>query len=129
MFMSCASLFFNQTVMPVTTWDSHTTDQIVVHGDSMYRKALADDRIPDADTLSVNYLPVAVKWSTGSEGLTRSEKSPGAIEVTNTTKPSIAMAANRVETINKNVGFYKILNYKLFCLKSLKQLTYYLIDD
>ena len=53
MFMSCASLFFNHTVMPVTTWDSQTTDQIVVYGDSMYRKALADGRIPYAETLTV----------------------------------------------------------------------------
>ena len=56
MFMSCASLFFNHTVMPVTTWDSQTTDQIVVHGDSMYRKALANGRIPYAETLTVEWL-------------------------------------------------------------------------
>ena len=81
------------------------TDQIVVHSDSMYRKALADGRIPDAETLSVDCLPVAVKLGTSSEGLMRSEKSSGVIEVTTTTKPSIAMAANRVETRNKMLVF------------------------
>ena len=38
-------------------------DKIVVQGDAMYHNALADGRIPDAETLSVDDLPFAVGWA------------------------------------------------------------------
>ena len=53
----------HHTEMPMNMWNSRTIDKIVVQGDAMYRNALADGRIPDAETLSVDDLPVAVGWA------------------------------------------------------------------
>ena len=46
----------------VSLWTADTVDEILI--DAMYMKAFDDDTIPDAETLSLTYLPGRVHWPT-----------------------------------------------------------------
>ena len=46
----------------VSPWTADIVDEILI--DAMYMKAFDDDTIPDAETLSLTYLPDRVHWPT-----------------------------------------------------------------
>ena len=47
----------------VSQWTAHTVDQLLTEGDDMYLKAFQEQPIPDAETISLTYLPDRVRWS------------------------------------------------------------------
>jgi hypothetical protein len=49
--------------LPVQQWTTEKIDKILIEGDKMYLNALGNRVIPDAETLSLNYLPVEACWS------------------------------------------------------------------
>ena len=48
----------------ILTWTTDTIDGILIEGDAMYLKAFEERSIPDAETISLNYLPDRVYSST-----------------------------------------------------------------
>ena len=51
-------------LLPCFAMDGHTVDGILIEGDAMYVKTFDYDTIPDAETLSLTYLPDRVHWPT-----------------------------------------------------------------
>ncbi len=49
---------------PVEFWGSHTVNEILTYGDTLYVHALRNQRIPDTETLSLDYLPDRARWFT-----------------------------------------------------------------
>lgn len=48
----------------ILTWTSDIIDEILIEGHAMYLRAFGDRSIPDAGTISLNYLPDKVYSST-----------------------------------------------------------------
>lgn len=55
----------------ISTWTTETMDRVLAEGDSMFLKAFEERSIPDEETISLDYLPDRVLWSTMTH-----EKSP-----------------------------------------------------
>ena len=55
----------------ISTWTAKTMDRVLAEGDSMFLKAFEELSIPDEETISLDYLPDRVLWSTMTH-----EKSP-----------------------------------------------------
>ena len=60
----------------ISAWTTETVDRVLIEGDFMFLKAFEEGSIPDAETISLNYLPDRVLWST----MTKS-KSPDVANV------------------------------------------------
>ena len=61
-FISFSALLFARN-LAIEQWSAATVDQILVEGDRLYRNALRSGSIPDAEVLSLNYLPNVACWS------------------------------------------------------------------
>ena len=48
----------------ISTWTAETMDSVLAEGDSMFLKAFEERSIPDEETISLDYLPDRVLWST-----------------------------------------------------------------
>ena len=48
---------------PVWYWDTETVDHTLIEGDRMHLNALESQRIPDTETLSLDYLPNQARWT------------------------------------------------------------------
>ena len=62
-FMSFSALLYSQ-MHPVEFWGSHTVNEILKYGDTLYLQALRNQTIPDTETLSLDYLPDRARWFT-----------------------------------------------------------------
>ena len=71
--MSFAALLSAQS-FPVRHWDTPTVDQILIEGDRMYLTAIESQSIPDADTLSLIYLPNQARSSVQSPAIEVTEQ-------------------------------------------------------
>jgi hypothetical protein len=60
--MSFSALLCAQS-LPVQQWTTEEIDQILIEDDKMYLNALGNRVIPDAEKLSLIYLPVEACWS------------------------------------------------------------------
>jgi hypothetical protein len=61
-FMRFSALLCAQS-LPVQQWTTEKIDQTLIEGVKIYLNALGNRVIPDAETLSLNYLPVEACWS------------------------------------------------------------------
>ena len=62
-FISFSALLFARN-LAIEQWTAATVDQILVEGDRLYLNALRSRSVPDAEVLSLNYLPLNVAcWS------------------------------------------------------------------
>ena len=60
-FMSFSAILYAQS-LPISQWQTSTVDQILTQGDKMYLDALERQVIPDAETISLTYLPNKARW-------------------------------------------------------------------
>ena len=60
-FMSLSALLC-ANYCEISTWTTETVDRVLIEGDSMFLKAFEERTIPDAETISLNYLPDRVLW-------------------------------------------------------------------
>ena len=49
---------------PVEFWGSHTVNEILKYGDTLYLQAFRNQTIPDKEALSLDYLPDRARWFT-----------------------------------------------------------------
>ena len=67
----CALLCAN--LCDISTWTTETVDRVLVEGDSRFLKAFEEGSIPDAETISLNYLPDRVVGPTMTENKSLNE--------------------------------------------------------
>ena len=62
-FMSLSALL-SANCDDISTWTTERVDRVLAEGDSTFLKAFEERSIPDEETISLNYLPDRVLWST-----------------------------------------------------------------
>ena len=71
-FMSLSALL-RANFCAISTWTTETVDRVLVEGDSRFLKAFEEGSIPDAETISLNYLPDRVVGPTMTENKSLNE--------------------------------------------------------